>query len=160
MGQIIDIDAFLLRRQELRAQKRKLVFTNGVFDIIHRGHVEYLQRAKSLGDFLLVGMNSDASVRRIKGDKRPIVQEEDRAFVLSHLNPVDYVCVFEEETPLKLISQVLPDVLVKGADWSLESIVGKDVVEKSGGVVRTIDFVPERSTTNIIDIILERYSRS
>jgi len=160
VGQIIDIDAFLLRRQELRAQKRKLVFTNGVFDIIHRGHVEYLQRAKSLGDFLLVGMNSDASVRRIKGDKRPIVQEEDRAFVLSHLNPVDYVCVFEEETPLKLISQVLPDVLVKGADWSLESIVGKDVVEKSGGVVRTIDFVPERSTTNIIDIILERYSRS
>ncbi|MBU2635570.1 MAG: D-glycero-beta-D-manno-heptose 1-phosphate adenylyltransferase [Bacteroidetes bacterium] len=146
-------------RSELRLNSLKVVFTNGVFDIIHRGHVEYLQKAKSLGNVLVVGLNSDASVRRIKGDKRPIVNQDDRAFVLSNLLMVDYVCLFEEDTPLQLISELVPDVLVKGSDWDINDIVGRDVVEKNGGKVETIEFVPERSSTNIVDTIINRYCK-
>ncbi len=133
------------------------MFTNGVFDIIHRGHIEYLRKARALGDALVVGLNSDASVRRIKGEKRPIVPQDDRAYVLSNLLPVDYVCLFNEDTPQALIAAVVPDVLVKGADWSIDKIIGRDIVEQAGGQVATIDFVPDRSTTSIIDRILERF---
>ena len=155
MGKVVNIDEMKTIRESLHSQRKTVVFTNGVFDIIHRGHIEYLSKAKALGDVLIVGMNSDDSVRRIKGDKRPVVLQNDRAYVLSNLCPVDYVCLFTEDTPFQLISALLPDVLVKGADWKIENIVGKDVVEQSGGRVATIEYVPNRSTTNIIERILE-----
>lgn len=141
----------------VRKQKKKIVFTNGVFDIIHRGHIEYLIKARALGDTLVVGLNTDSSVHRIKGDNRPIVSEVDRAFVLANISPVDYVCLFDEDTPLNLITAIVPDILVKGADWNVDAIVGKDVVEKAGGKVMTIEFIPDRSTTSIIDTILKRF---
>jgi len=157
MGAVVKLQELKKIRASLKEQNKKVVFTNGVFDIIHRGHVEYLLKAKELGDVLIVGMNSDSSTRIIKGDKRPIINEDDRAFVLSHLSPVDYICLFDEETPLSLITAILPDILVKGADWDIDNIVGKDIVEKAGGKVMTINFIPEKSTTNIIERILERY---
>ena len=120
---------------------------------MHRGHVEYLTKAKALGDVLFVGMNNDASVKRLKGITRPIVCQDDRAFVLSAFRVVDYVCLFNEDTPHDLIKAVVPDVLVKGSDWTIDSIVGKDIVEAAGGSVQTIDFVPNRSTTDIINKI-------
>lgn len=158
MGRVLQVDEVKAVRESLRRQNKKVVFTNGVFDIIHRGHIEYLAKAKAAGNALIVGINSDASVKRIKGDKRPIVSENDRAFVVANLTPVDYVCLFEEDTPYSIISEILPDVLVKGADWKINDIVGKDIVEQAGGVVTTIDFVPDRSTTSIIERILERFS--
>ena len=115
-----------------------------------------MERDGQLGDVLIVGMNSDDSVKRIKGDRRPIVTGEDRAFVLSHLDCVDFVCVFTEDTPHRTIEALVPDVLVKGADWKIQDIVGRDIVEKAGGRVATIDYVPDRSTTGIIERILER----
>lgn len=131
----------------------KIVFTNGVFDIIHRGHVQYLEQARLYGDFLIVGLNSDASVRRLKGQSRPFNSQEDRAFVLSRLKPVDCVCVFEEDTPLELIKIVKPNVLIKGGDYTIEQIVGREFVEENGGVVLTIPLIQGRSTTNLIDKI-------
>jgi D-glycero-beta-D-manno-heptose 1-phosphate adenylyltransferase len=153
MGNVITYTDFLKIRERLRHEGKKIVFTNGCFDIIHRGHVEYLAKAKALGDVLLVGVNSDVSVRRLKGPQRPIVSQDDRAFVLSALHVVDYVCVFDEDTPYNLIKAVVPDVLVKGSDWTIDAIVGKDIVEAAGGKVQTIDYVPNRSTTNIIQKI-------
>ncbi len=150
MGEVIARNALIPMRQRWKQERKKVVFTNGCFDILHRGHVEYLTKAKALGDVLVVGVNTDASVRRIKGPKRPIVTEEDRAIVLAALRMVDYVCLFDEDTPYELIRDVVPDVLVKGSDWSRESIVGRDVVENSGGSVQTIDLVPLRSTSAII----------
>ncbi|MBZ0203097.1 MAG: D-glycero-beta-D-manno-heptose 1-phosphate adenylyltransferase [Ignavibacteria bacterium] len=145
--------------RELRAEKKKIVFTNGVFDIIHMGHVEYLLEAKSMGDVLIVGLNSDSSVKMIKGDKRPIVPEVNRAFVLSNLKPVDFVVIFDEDNPFNLISNVLPDVLVKGADWSEDKIVGADVVKNNGGEIKRIKFVENNSSTNIIDKIIQLYTK-
>ncbi len=136
---------------------KKVVFTNGCFDIIHAGHVDYLEKAKSLGDILVVGMNSDDSIRRIKGEKRPIVSQEMRAKVLSSLKPVDYVVIFEEDTPLRLIEAIRPDVLVKGGDWELEKVVGREFVESYGGVVKTIPFEYEVSTSKIIERIISLY---
>ena len=150
MGEVIARNALVPMRQRWKQERKKVVFTNGCFDIVHRGHVEYLTKAKALGDVLVVGVNTDASVRRIKGPKRPIVSEEDRAIVLAALRMVDYVCLFDEDTPYELIRAVVPDVLVKGSDWSLESIVGRDIVENSGGSVQTVDLVPHRSTSAII----------
>ena len=158
MGKVLNIHELKSVRETLRRQNKKVVFTNGVFDIIHRGHIEYLTKAKSLGDVLVVGVNTDSSVHRIKGDKRPIVSEEDRAYIVANLSPVDYVCLFGEDTPSDLISTIVPDILVKGADWHINEIVGKDVVEKSGGKVMIIDFIPDRSTTSIIDLIIERFA--
>jgi D-beta-D-heptose 7-phosphate kinase/D-beta-D-heptose 1-phosphate adenosyltransferase len=150
MGAVVTRDDLVRIRGQLKREGKKVVFTNGCFDIIHRGHVEYLTKAKALGDVLMVGMNTDASVRRLKGTARPVVCQEDRAFVLAAFRVVDYVCLFEEDTPHDLISVVVPDVLVKGSDWAIDSIVGKDIVEAAGGSVQTIDFVPNRSTTDII----------
>jgi len=118
--------------------------------------VEYLAKARSLGDVLIVGMNTDASVKRIKGPRRPIVPEQDRAFILSHIDCVDFVCLFTEDTPESLISELVPDVLVKGDDWKPDAIIGRDIVEKAGGRVVTIEFVPDRSTTGIIERILDQ----
>ena len=146
-------------RSKFKAERIKVVFTNGVFDLIHSGHVDYLSKAKKLGDVLIVGLNSDYSVKRIKGDKRPILKQEERAFILSNLKPVDYVVFFDEDTPEKLISEIIPDILVKGADWAVEKIVGREVVEKNGGKVMNIEFVNDQSTSKIIDLIVQRYSK-
>ncbi len=149
--------AVILRK--LQMDGRKIVFTNGVFDILHRGHIEYLNQARELGDFLVVAVNSDASVKRIKGESRPVVPEEDRAFVVSNLKSVDYVCVFGEDTPYEVIKLLQPDVLVKGADWKVEDVVGKDIVEARGGKVVTIEYMKGRSTTNIINKIISEGPR-
>jgi D-glycero-beta-D-manno-heptose 1-phosphate adenylyltransferase len=145
--------------RDLKAQGKRIVFTNGVFDIIHRGHIEYLSEAKKLGDILIVGMNSDSSVKLIKGDKRPIVNEENRAIVLASLKPVDYVVLFYEDNPFDLISRILPDILVKGADWSEDKIIGSDIVKANGGEVKTIKFVDDNSSSGIIERIVELYCR-
>jgi len=137
----------------LKREGKRIVFTNGCFDIIHAGHVDYLEEAKSFGDFLIVGMNSDSSVRRIKGEKRPIVPENYRARVLEGLRTVDCVFIFEEETPLKVIEAVRPDVLVKGADWPLEKIVGREFAKE----VKRIPFRFDISTTKIVERVLELY---
>jgi len=134
----------------LRKRGRKIVFTNGVFDILHYGHVNYLARARRLGDVLIVGMNRDASVKRIKPGNRPIQNEKDRARILASLRQVDYVIMFGEETPEKLIRLIKPDILAKGADYKLSDIVGADFVKSYGGRVRRIPLVRGRSTTDLI----------
>lgn len=141
----------------LKEEGKKVVFTNGCFDILHAGHVDYLAKAKAKGDILIIGLNSDESVSRIKGKLRPIINQNERAFVLSNLRSVDYVTLFNEDTPLELISAIIPDVLVKGADWSIDNIVGKDVVIANGGSVEPIDFVIEQSTSKIVAKIKESY---
>lgn len=140
-------------RDRLDAEGRKVVFTNGCFDILHRGHVTYLEFARAQGDALIVGVNSDASVRRLKGPSRPVHGEDDRAFVLGALRAVDAVVIFADDTPYELISQILPHVLVKGADWA-HNVVGRDVVEAHGGRVVLADMVEGRSTTGTIERIL------
>jgi len=144
-------------REGIKADGKKLVFTNGVFDIIHAGHVSYLLKARNLGNALIMGLNADSSVRRLKGPNRPIQVEEDRAQLLAHLRSTDAVVIFDEDTPLELITFVLPDVLVKGGDWSVDKIVGKEIVEQHGGTVLPLPFVEGRSTTGIVERILERY---
>jgi len=158
MGIILAIDELINIRKAIKSNNKKLVFTNGCFDILHKGHIDYLNESKKLGDYLVVGINSDTSVRALKGLKRPILPQEERAFIVSNLNAVDFVCIFNEETPLKLIENVLPDLLVKGADWSIDNVVGKDVVEKNGGKVMTINLTPNKSTTNMIETILKIYN--
>jgi len=138
-----------------RPRDLTLVFTNGCFDLLHPGHVEYLVQARALGDLLVVGLNSDDSVRRLKGTRRPLVAEEDRATVLAGLRSVDAVTVFDEDTPLELIRELLPDVLVKGGDYDLDGIVGQEVVEQAGGDVRVLPLVEGYSTTNILNRLKE-----
>ena len=157
MGKVFSLSELIEVRLRWKSSRKKVVFTNGVFDILHRGHVEYLAAAKSLGDELIVGINSDASVRKIKGPRRPVVVESDRAFLVSQLVPVDAVCIFDQETPYDLISALVPDILVKGADWKVDDVIGKDVVERSGGKVLTLPFVPRHSTTLVIERIKELY---
>jgi rfaE bifunctional protein nucleotidyltransferase chain/domain len=144
-------------RRQLKDQNKKVVFTNGCFDLIHAGHIDYLSKAKALGDVMVVGLNTDASVTRIKGSSRPILNETERSFIISNIKPVDYVVLFDEDTPKLLIEELLPDILVKGADWEIENIVGKDVVIANGGEVRTIEFVNDQSTSKIIKIIVDRF---
>ena len=139
--------------KNLHNAERKIVFTNGCFDIIHRGHIEYLNRAKKLGDILIIGLNSDDSVRRLKGVNRPINYEQDRAIVLDNLKSVEYVCIFDEDTPYELIKIVQPDILVKGGDWAVQDIVGSDIVLACGGEVKSLKFVEGKSTTDIIEKI-------
>jgi len=158
MGRIVSLEELKPIRDRLRKENKRVVFTNGVFDILHRGHVEYLIEAKALGEILIVGVNSDDSVRRLKGEGRPIVVEQDRAFLVANLSSVDFVCVFQEDTPLRLISTLLPDVLVKGADWNTDDIVGRNIVENAGGIVKTITLTQGRSTTSIINRVIERFS--
>ena len=157
MNYVKNLDELVAIRNELKRQKKIVVFTNGVFDILHAGHVNYIAKAKEKGDILIVAVNSDSSVRRIKGELRPIVPQHERAFIISSLKPVDYVVIFDEDTPNDVITKLVPDVLVKGADWSIENIVGRDIVEANGGKVETIEFVNDQSTTNIIKIVLERF---
>jgi D-glycero-beta-D-manno-heptose 1-phosphate adenylyltransferase len=153
MGKILSRSELLQVRRQLKAEGKRVVFTNGCFDILHRGHVDYLTKARAQGDVLIVGLNTDASVQRLKGPTRPVVEEEDRAVVIAALAVVDYVALFDEDTPYELIRSLVPDILVKGADWSVNDIVGKDVVEAAGGAVHTIEFLPNRSTSKIIQKI-------
>jgi D-beta-D-heptose 7-phosphate kinase/D-beta-D-heptose 1-phosphate adenosyltransferase len=159
MGKVVSPQELLDIRTRLKKKKQRVVFTNGCFDILHRGHVEYLEGAKSLGDILIVGLNTDTSVRRLKGSGRPVVEEDDRAHVIAGLASVDYVCLFDEETPQRLIELLVPDVLVKGADWAVADVVGREVVEAAGGSVRTIEFLPNRSTSRIIEKIRTSLAR-
>ena len=157
------IEKKVLARNELEgfrvAQERKrIVFTNGCFDILHRGHVELLVKAKSLGDLLVVGLNSDASVERLKGRPRPLVGERDRAYVLLALEAVDEVTIFEEDTPLETIERLRPDVLVKGAEYGHEEIVGARFVEEHGGRVMRMPMLKGYSTTSLVEKIREEWS--
>lgn len=133
-----------------RLMNKKIVFTNGCFDIIHRGHIEYLMEAANQGDILIVGLNSDASVKQLKGHGRPVQDQETRAKILSSMFFVTYVVIFDEETPHRLISETQPDILVKGGDYKIENIVGYDIVKAKGGKVLTIPFVDGHSTTSLI----------
>jgi len=150
-----------LRRiiQDLKANGKRIIFTNGCFDLLHIGHVRYLEEAKSLGDILVVGVNSDASVRGLKGPNRPILPEEERAEILSGLGCVDYVTIFDEPTPFNLISLLLPHVLVKGGDWTKEETVGWETVERTGGEVVILSFVEGASTSHLIETILKRFQK-
>ncbi len=150
MGKIVSADELKKDLSPLRKNK-KVVFTNGCFDILHAGHVNYLQRARSLGDFLVVGLNADVSVKRLKGPTRPIQCEEDRAVILSALGCVDYVVLFAEDTPKNLIEKVNPEVLVKGGDWPVDKIVGADYVLSIGGQVKSLPFIEGKSSSSIIE---------
>ena len=141
----------------LKKQGRKLVFTNGCFDILHYGHAKYLEDAKRKGDILIVGVNSDQSVRRIKGNKRPIVNESDRISLIAALESVDYAVLFNQDTPIKVIETLKPNILVKGADWKKGNIIGENIVSKSGGKVVRIKLVAGRSTSSIIKKIAEKF---
>jgi rfaE bifunctional protein nucleotidyltransferase chain/domain len=155
---IVELKELLGLLEKVRG-KKKIVFTNGCFDLLHAGHADYLNKAKSLGDILVVGINSDASMRRIKGEKRPILPQQMRAYLLDNLKPVDYVVIFEEDTPLELIKAIKPDVLVKGADWDLERIVGADFVLSYGGRVERIAFSFDISTSKVVERILGLYCK-
>jgi rfaE bifunctional protein nucleotidyltransferase chain/domain len=152
-----DREALAKWRASIDESNWELVFTNGVFDILHAGHAGYLLEARNHGDALIIGMNSDASVRAIKGPNRPIQSELDRAHLLASLRCTDAVAIFDEETPLELIRFLVPDTLIKGADYSRDTIVGADIVEEHGGRVLTIPLAEGRSTSGIVERILERY---
>lgn len=156
-SKILTLSEFSEKLKSIRQAGLRVVFTNGCFDILHVGHVRYLTAARSRGDILVAGLNSDQSVRQIKGEKRPIVPEHQRAEVLAGLWCVDYVIVFDEPDPLNLIQSIGPDVLIKGADWSEEAIVGAAFVKARGGRVERIAVVPETSTTRIIQKIMETF---
>ena len=154
MTKVLTRSALKRRLAALRRRSKRIVFTNGCFDLLHPGHARYLRAAKRLGDLLVVGLNSDASVRRLKGASRPLVPQRDRCEVVAALEMVDYVVVFGEDTPYELIKQVQPDVLVKGGDWKPDDIVGADVVRARGGVVRSLRFAPGYSTTRLVERIV------
>ncbi len=136
-----------------KTSNQKLVFTNGCFDILHKGHIEYLDKTSNLGDKLIIGLNTDSSVKKLKGDKRPFMREESRAIIMAALEMVDAVVLFSEETPYELIKQILPDVLTKGEDYEIEDIAGHDIVLSSGGTVETIELTEGFSTTSLIEKI-------
>jgi D-beta-D-heptose 7-phosphate kinase/D-beta-D-heptose 1-phosphate adenosyltransferase len=140
---------------------KKIVFTNGCYDLIHVGHIRYLEEAKSHGDFLVVAVNSDSSVQKLKGDRRPLIPEQERAEVLSGLSCIDYVIIFDETDPHNIISYLKPDVLIKGGDWTVDTIIGRDVVEASGGKVISLPYIEGdfSSTSKIIKRIVERYGK-
>lgn len=154
---IVPLEELVTRLEKVRSTTGKIVFTNGCFDIIHVGHVRYLTEARSRGDMLIVGMNSDASVRSIKGDKRPIVRQSSRAEVLAGLACVDHIVIFDEPDPLRLIQTLKPDILIKGEDWEEDAIIGAEEVRSWGGEIVRISFVEKASTTDIIQTILDRY---
>ncbi len=137
----------------LKKEGQKIVFTNGCFDLLHYGHAKYLEAAKSKGDILVVGVNSDASIKRIKGKDRPIVEENNRLHLIAALESVDFAVLFQEDTPLELIKKIRPDILIKGADWKHKGIVGADFIKSYGGRVSTVELVKGLSTTNLIKII-------
>ncbi|MCB0492143.1 MAG: D-glycero-beta-D-manno-heptose 1-phosphate adenylyltransferase [Cyclobacteriaceae bacterium] len=151
-----NVEQSLVQVEKWRSHGQKIVFTNGCFDILHLGHVDYLEKAAGLGDRLIIGLNTDDSVSRFKGPERPIQDQNSRARILSSLQFVDMVVLFNEDTPLELISKLIPDILVKGSDYLAENIVGAEVVKKHGGEVKTIDFVSGYSTSRIIEKIKKK----
>ena len=153
----LGLNMLLKKLKTHRTAGDKIVFTNGCFDILHAGHVEYLTAARAEGEVLVVGLNSDASVRIIKGENRPIVQEDQRAAVIAGLECVNYVTLFEDPDPFRLIQTILPDVLVKGADWEEGEIIGADIVKQHGGRVVRVPFVSDTSTSKIIETILRNF---
>jgi len=163
MDKILSRENLRERIETLRGAGKKVVFTNGCFDILHIGHVKYLNRAKGLGDILVLALNSDSSVKSIKGPTRPVVPQDERAYIMASLDMVDYVTIFDEDTPLELIEYIEPDILVKGGDWSQDTVVGRKSVEKRGGKVVIIPQFSESlkdypaSTTNIIKKIINAY---
>ncbi len=157
---IFNAKALTAKLAPLRQSGKRIVFTNGCFDILHAGHVRYLSEAKDHGDLLVLGLNSDKSMRKIKGPKRPIVDQDRRAEVLAALTCVDYISVFDDADPLALIKIVNPDVLVKGGDWPMGKIIGADFVRNRGGSVVRVEMVPAISTSRIIETIVERYASS
>jgi rfaE bifunctional protein nucleotidyltransferase chain/domain len=158
-SKILKLKDLIFTLKKLRESGKRIVFTNGCFDILHAGHVRYLSDARKKGDILVLGLNSDASVKSIKSDSRPVVSQDQRAEVLAGLACVDYITVFDEPDPLALIRAIKPDVLVKGADWEEKKIIGSDLVKSYGGEVVRITMVPNISTSSIIQRILELYDR-
>ena len=153
MGKVLSLDEATGHREKLKKEGTKVVFTNGCFDILHAGHVSCLIEARKLGGALFVGLNSDASVKRLKGSERPIFPESERAEILASLEAVDAVVIFEEDTPLETIKKLVPDILVKGGDWGIGDIVGKDIVEGNGGKVVSLKYIEGSSTSKIIEKI-------
>lgn len=160
MGQVIRQSDLRKLVSKLRRQKKRIVFTNGCFDILHLGHVKYLRKASQWGEVLIVGLNSDASVRQLKGRARPILPQADRAEILAALEPVDYVVTFNQITPLDLIKKIKPNILVKGGDYQADNIVGAQFVRSYGGKIATVPLIKSKSTNLIIDSILKRYQRT
>jgi D-glycero-beta-D-manno-heptose 1-phosphate adenylyltransferase len=160
VGQVLSPDNLLRELQPRRAAGQRVVFTNGCYDLLHPGHVDLLERSRALGDLLIVAINSDAGVRCIKGPKRPLVPQAERAELLAGLESVDYVTFFDDPTPREIICRVLPDVLVKGGDWGLDAIVGRDEVEAAGGTVYSLPLLPGYSTTAIVEKIKKQNSAS
>jgi rfaE bifunctional protein nucleotidyltransferase chain/domain len=159
MAKILDHGALIQERRRLRSEGKRLVFTNGCFDLLHPGHVRYLREARLLGDALVVALNSDRSVRVLKGEGRPILNERERAEIVAALQAVDYVIIFDEETPRELIAELLPDVLVKGGDWPLDEIVGRQEVEAAGGRVVSLSYLGGSSTSELIERIAKLEQR-
>ncbi|HEU4390011.1 MAG TPA: D-glycero-beta-D-manno-heptose 1-phosphate adenylyltransferase [Blastocatellia bacterium] len=155
MGKVLDRNSLKSERDRLRDDGRRVVFTNGCFDLLHPGHVRYLAEARSLGDALIVALNSDRSVRALKGETRPIMNEKERAEIIAALESVDLVTIFDEETPRELIAELLPDILVKGGDWAVEQIVGREEVEAAGGTVVSLPFLEGSSTSDIVRRIIK-----
>jgi rfaE bifunctional protein nucleotidyltransferase chain/domain len=158
LGKIKTLDAARDECNQMKESGKRIVFTNGCFDILHPGHIRYLSAARELGDVLVVAVNSDASVRIIKGPKRPILKEQERAELVAALECVDLVLIFDEDNPLRVIQNLLPDILVKGGDWAADKIIGSDVVKSAGGEVKRIPFVTGFSTSDIINRVVERYA--
>ena len=157
MRNLLDMENVEKFISDLKKQNKKIVFTNGVFDILHVGHLTYLEEAKSFGDILVVGINSDSSVKVNKGDKRPINNEQDRAKMILGLKPVDYAVIFDEKTPVEIIGKIKPDIHIKGGDYKKEELPETEIVEKNGGTVEILSFVDNKSTTGVIEKILDVY---
>jgi D-glycero-beta-D-manno-heptose 1-phosphate adenylyltransferase len=155
-GKVLSLNEMLVERERVRADALRLVFTNGVFDLLHVGHVRYLAQARALGDVLLVAINSDRTVQELKGKTRPVINQNERAEILAALRQVDYVTIFDNVSPRTLIAQLLPDVLVKGGDYDLDQIHGREEVEAAGGSVVSLPFVDGASTTTLIQKMKER----
>lgn len=153
---IVDLNSAKKLVNDWKSAGNKVVFTNGCFDIVHLGHIDYLEKARQKGDKLILGLNTDASVKKLKGEKRPLVDEYARSRMMASMQFVDAVILFDEETPLELINEIMPDILVKGNDYSIETIVGAKEVLKNGGKVETIDLIDGYSTTQIINKILNQ----
>ncbi len=158
MNKILDRNTLKNELDPLRKQGKKIAFTNGCFDILHVGHVRYLREAKKTADILVLALNSDTSVKKIKGEKRPLVTQEDRAEIMAALEFIDFVTIFDETTPLELINLLKPDVLIKGGDWAEDKVVGRDEIKKWGGKLTLIPKINGKSTTSIVDKIRQVYS--
>ena len=157
MNKILERNALKNKLEELRKEGKKIAFTNGCFDILHVGHIRYLREAKKTADILVLALNSDSSVRAIKGEKRPLMSEEERAEILAALEFIDFVTIFQELTPLELINYLKPDILIKGGDWPKEKVIGREEIKKWGGRVAIIPEVEGKSTTNIVEKIKKMY---